>query len=769
MSIPLRLLHIEDSESDAALIERLLSRSGYEVSSIRVEDESQLQSALAAQDWDVIICDYRLPQFDVLTALHVLHASRRDIPFIVVSGTIGELVAVELMKAGVHDYLMKDNLTRLAPAVERELKEARIRRQRLQAEEALRASEALLQGVISSALDAVIVMDIDGNVALWSHAAELMFGYASQEALGQPLHSLISPVRYQDSIARGMAAYKQSGKGPIIGQVRELTGCRKDGSEFPVELSVAPIRTEGALQTVGVVRDITSRKQNEEALRVSEQRWQYALEGAGDGVWDLKPQTGEAFFSHQWKAMLGYDDLDVGNTIEDLKDLVHPDDRALVEAAVFDHLEGRSPVLSSEHRVRCKDGSYKWILARGKIVSWDPGGNPLRVMGTHTDISPLKQAEQERENLRAQFLQAQKMESIGRLAGGVAHDFNNLLTVINGYCALLLNRPNHDPSALASLKEIHAAGERAAALVRQLLAFGRKQLLEAELVDLNEVVSGISKMLRLLIGEDVEIVTNLTPALPPVFVDRHQMEQVLMNLAINARDAMPRGGTLTIETSPHSLPDTAQNHHVRVSVRDTGTGMDEDTRRHLFEPFFTTKEPGKGTGLGLATVHGIVTQSGGQVSCDTAPGQGTAFHIVLPASSPRPRPVAPETAEPAAGSGTILLVEDQAEVRQFIALVLESYGYRVLTASGAEEALAHLGSETPDLLLTDLIMPKTNGRALAALSRAVQPNLKVMFMSGHSADTLTAHGDSLLNASFLQKPFTPQTLATRVRQILDTP
>ena len=389
------------------------------------------------------------------------------------------------------------------------------------------------------------------------------------------------------------------------------------------------------------------------------------------------------------------------------------------------------------------------------------------------DITERKQAE-------ARLAQAQKMESIGRLAGGIAHDFNNLLTVINGYSQLLLGKLKAGDPLRATLAEIHKAGERAAALTRQLLAFSRKQVLAPRVLDLNRLVEEMSPMLERLAGEDAELSVALHAESGEVYADPHQLEQVLMNLAANARDAMPGGGKLRIETAQverdgvyaASHPDARAERYVMLAVSDTGVGMDEATRQQIFEPFFTTKEVGKGTGLGLSMIQGIVAQSGGYIEVYSQPGHGTTFKVYLPALAG----VAAEASRPAAGppqggKESVLIVEDQAEVRDYTVAVLKDYGYRVIAADNAGEALlvCEREPESIDLVLTDMVMPNMSGRELAERLKAVRPGIKVLFMSGYTDDAVVHHGVVEEDAKFIQKPFSPEELAARVREILAPP
>ena len=397
-----------------------------------------------------------------------------------------------------------------------------------------------------------------------------------------------------------------------------------------------------------------------------------------------------------------------------------------------------------------------------------------------TDLTGPKRAEEERLRLEQQFRQAQKLESIGRLAGGVAHDFNNLLTVINGYSQLVLGKLNAGDPLRESIEEIHKAGERAAELTHQLLAFSRKQVLKPRVLDLNRVVSETQAMLARLVGEDVELRLELHAEAPAICADRHQLEQVVMNLAVNSRDAMPRGGKLSIETAivewgesqVRSHPGTRAGCYVMLAVSDTGVGMNEETRRQIFEPFFTTKEVGKGTGLGLAMVQGIVAQSGGHIEVHSEPGHGTTFRIYLPKVENTPADSGKRENVPAmGGKATVLVVEDLAEVRKYTAAALQAYGYRVIQAEDADQALTFCerASERIDLVLTDLVMPHMSGRELAERLANRWPGIKVLLMSGYTDNTMAPPEGRERGADFIQKPFSPDQLAIRVREVLMEP
>jgi nitrogen-specific signal transduction histidine kinase/CheY-like chemotaxis protein len=402
----------------------------------------------------------------------------------------------------------------------------------------------------------------------------------------------------------------------------------------------------------------------------------------------------------------------------------------------------------------------------------DELGEVAHFIATKLDVSARKQLEQ-------QFFQAQKMEAVGRLAGGVAHDFNNLLTIINGFAALLSEQTSAEDPRRGHLKEILMAGERAASMTRQLLAFSRRQVMEPRVLDLSSVLAEIEKMLRHLMGEDVELVTTLRPGLGRVKVDAGQIEQVIMNLAVNARDAMPKGGKLLIETSNVEVDEDYTRSHsnmisgkyVMMAVSDTGSGMNLDTQAHMFEPFFTTKEEGRGTGLGLATVYGIVKQSGGFIWVDSEPGRGSTFKIYFP----QVEEVVPTTESTeirtmqANGSETILVVEDEAGVRSMVCEALMSHGYKVLEATGATQALmiSRQHKDPIHLLLTDVVLPGTDGKRLALRLSALHSETKVLYMSGYTDDAIVRHGIMEGSMPFLQKPFGPNALLVKVREVLE--
>jgi len=553
-----------------------------------------------------------------------------------------------------------------------------------------------------------------------------------------------------------------------------------DSTRKTILHSAAPLLNEEGrvIGAIGVHQDITGRKQAEESIRVSEERLKFVLDGSQLGFWDWNIETGDVVRNEQWAAMLGYTLEEIEASVHQWTDLQHPDDRAAAARSIQDHLSGLTPEHKIEYRLQTKDGQYKWILDQAKIVSRDSQGKPLRMSGTHTDITPRKLAESEREKLQAQLSQSQKMESVGRLAGGVAHDFNNMLNVILGYAELAMDQiaPNHPIHG--ALEEILNAARRSAEITRQLLAFARKQTIAPKVLDLNETVEGMLKMLRRLIGENIALAWIPAPDIWPVRMDPSQLDQILANLCVNARDAIADVGRITIETGKVTFdeaycadhPGFIPGDYVMLAVSDNGSGIAPEILENLFEPFFTTKDVGQGTGLGLATVYGIVKQNKGFINVYSEPEKGTTFRIYLfrhqddTIQKSRKDPTIPDSR----GNETILLVEDEPAILKMAAMMLERLGYSVLGANSPGQAigLAHEHAGEIHLLMTDVIMPEMNGKDLAGHLRAMYPNLKCLFMSGYSANVIAHHGVLDTGVNFIQKPFSRQELAASVRKSL---
>ena len=542
------------------------------------------------------------------------------------------------------------------------------------------------------------------------------------------------------------------------------------GAQVDLEARIRERTAELAEANAALRGEVEERRQAEEALRQSEDLYRGLVETSPDAIILFGLDGRVRMANRQALATFGYDAAEMIG--RDRKDLHAPESRekgvdnwkAILETGRTVHVE---------YRIMRKDASVLDAEINAALIR-DGQGKARAVLGVIRDVS-------DRKRLEAQFLQAQKMEAVGQLAGGIAHDFNNLLCVINGYAEMLLSDSGQGQQARMALEEVRKAGERAASLTRQLLAFSRRQVVALRVLDLNAVVADVGKMLRRLIGEDVELTTVLAPSLRRVKADPVQVEQVLLNLAVNARDAMPQGGKLTIETAnveldgafarPH--PEARPGDYILLAVSDTGCGMDEATRGHVFEPFFTTKGPGKGTGLGLATVYGAVKQAGGHVYVYSEPGRGTTFKIYLPAveeTAPESAPHAGLSEGPRGGE-TVLLAEDEEGVRTLTRLVLQQQGYTLLEAGDGDEALRICGEHEGriDLLISDVVMPGLGGRELADRVAAMRPGLRVLYLSGYTDDAVVRHGVLQAETAFLQKPFTVDALACKVREVLDGP
>lgn len=515
---------------------------------------------------------------------------------------------------------------------------------------------------------------------------------------------------------------------------------------------------------------LCTRKQTETALEESRARLAEAQRIAHLGNWELTFAPPTVFWSEEVYRIFGVDPQTFQPSLEAFLDRIHPEDQERMQS-IFQNLLTNAGSHSYDHRILRSNGEER-VVNEQVVVHLDEQGAPVRFVGVVFDIT-------DRKRLEAQLLEAQKLEGIGRLAGGIAHDFNNLLTVILGYTEMaLMGLPENAPLG-GDLQQVKKAADRAADLTRQLLAFARRQIIEPKVLSLNTLILELDKLLRRLIGEDIDLITLPAPDLWNVKVDAGQFEQVLINLCVNARDAMRQGGMLTIETANVVLdteyarhhPDVLPGSYVMLAVSDTGIGMDVAMQQHIFEPFFTTKETGKGTGLGLATCHGIVKQSGGHIWLYSEPGQGTTFKIYLPRVLEAASPTLPEEEVTIPqGTETILLVEDEVMVRMYAAEALRGQGYTVLEADGGAEALTlaagYVG--TIHLLLTDVVMPQMSGRQLAEQLATLRPKIKILYASGYTDNTIVHHGILEAGVAFVQKPYAPDTLARKVRETLDS-
>jgi len=902
MEKPLRILHLEDDPDFVSLVADMLNEEGLPSEMTSTQDFPSFLAALRDKKFDVILADYSLPTCNGLQALHAVREKDSSTPFVLISGTIGEHAAIECLRCGATDYVLKNKLERLAPTVRRAVKEAEERSHRHRAETELIRREKYFRALTEHSLDVLTILDGEGRFLFNSPSLQTVLGYAPQDVAGQSAFDLV----HKDDVAGLRTAFKRALENP--GQVitHEFRCRRQDGTWRDLEVvcqnsladpdiggvvlnsrdisdrkaaelgllegekqyrlifegSPTPMWVfdldshrflevnDAALQHYGYTReeflsltskdirspeqaalylhhvenvmkkspessgraglwkhqnkggdtldvevtwsritflgrpamlimanDVTERKLAAEALEKSEASLAAAQRIAHLGSWELDLtnlddiNANELRWSDETYRIFGYEPRQVAATNELFFRAVHADDRARVAAALTQALK-TFPAYDLEHRIILPTGEERYVREQGEVVC-DKLGQPIQMRGIVMDIT-------ERQQLGEQLRQSQKMEAIGQLAGGVAHDFNNILTVIHGHASLLLVDKSVTANAARSAQQITQAAERAAGLTRQLLTFSRRQVMQPRRLDLNEVVSNLTMMLGRILGEDIALQLNYWNQPAHIKADASMMEQVLLNLVVNARDAMPKGGHLAIKITTSKAdpnyrkyqPDSRAEDFICLHVSDTGTGIDPETLRRIFEPFFTTKEVGKGTGLGLATVYGIVNQHQGWIEVDSEVGRGSTFRVYLPICN-EPDTTERGTVARAAirgGDETILVVEDEIALRELVCSVLEGRGYKILQAETGVKALAVWEEHKAeiDLLLTDLVMPdRLNGRELAEKLRAERPKLKVIFTSGYSADVVGKDFVSQRGLHYLQKPYDPQKLALTVRNCLD--
>ncbi len=893
----LRVLFVEDNANDVELSLIALHKDGFSVDYDVVKTPGEFDRLLNEKEYDVLVSDFFLGPWDGLRALEHLQKGAREIPFILVTGTLGEEKAVECLRAGVSDYLLKDSLSRLPSVIRRVLADKARAIEHRQGQEQLRRSEEYFRSLIENISDIISIVDPAGTFLYFSPSVESILGYRPIDLVGQHASSLVRPDDL-DSLSRLIGGGEhQVGKGEPV----EFYFRHSDGTWRLLESKASSPRPDAGLTGVIVTsRDITEQRRGELELRESEERFRATFEQAAVGMAHLGVDGQWLRVNRRLCEIVGYTSAELLQKTE--QEITHPDDltiesehardilageigtyarqkrfirkngttawvnvttslvasatgtakyfigviediteRRKVEAAVVEsearfrqlaenvqevfwlanldkseiiyaspafekiwgipsetlytqpqtwlesiHQDDRERVKQSfarrrigdnyddEYRIHRQDGSVCWIRERAFPIR-DSEGRFYRLAGIAEDITKNKQ-------LEAQFLQAQKMESVGRLAGGVAHDFNNLLTAIGSFARLAMETIPPESQAHGDLEQVLKATDRAAGVTRQLLTFARQQIFQPVIVDPNKIIANLEKMLRRLVREDIELVFRSSADVGLVRADPGQLDQVILNLVVNATDAMPDGGRLVIETGIAYLSrndiqspfEATSGKFVMLSVADTGIGMSEENQARLFEPFFTTKPVGKGTGLGLATVYGIVTQAGGHMRVSSRLGDGTTFRIYLPAVEE----TVSTLGSPAThygfqqGSETILLVEDQDDVRKLVCQILKTAGYSVLEAENGERALEMMEGRADlkiDLLASDVIMPRLGGKALAEQMRRERPRLKVLYISGYADPNFGEEGVLDANSSFLHKPFVPAALLAKVREVLDTP
>lgn len=761
MPDPLRILLVEDNPNDAALLLRRLKQSDFTFDFTRVDNERDYLDQLRGGGFDIILSDYQLPQFSGLRALELLNQSGRDIPFILVSGTIGEELAVSAMKQGASDYLMKDRLARLGSAMEHALEQGRLRRERRDSEDALR----LFRALVDQSDDTFEVLDPETGRFLDVNAkgcAEL--GYTREEYLSRhvsEIDPLMKPENWRGHVERTRA------QGAYCG---ESIHQRKDGSRFPIEFRVKWVRLDRDY-IVAAVRDISARQEAERNLRASEERFRQLAENIHEVFWMTDPlKRTMLYISPAYETIWGRTCASLYESPDNWLDSIHPEDRARVVAALGRQATGD---YHETFRIRRPDGTLRWVRDRAFPIR-DENGEVYRIVGTAEDITEWRQLEE-------QFRQAQKLEAIGTLAGGIAHDFNNVLGAIIGYVELTQPTLPAGAPAHLYLEQVLQASHRAADLVRQILTFSRREEQRRVALLLQDVVREPVKLLRATVPAMIEFDVSLPRDLPLVSADSTQIHQVVMNLCTNAAHAMGgAAGRLGIALEKVTLdgaqarakeaPGLKPGVYVRLTVSDTGCGMDHATMERIFEPFFTTKGPGEGTGLGLSVVHGIMQSHGGAVTVSSRPGEGTTFRLYFPAALEQAQKadVAQKIAVPFGAGRRVLVVDDESALAQLATAVLNALGYHAIDCGDGETALERLRADAAafDLVITDLSMPGMTGVELARKVAGVRPDLPVVLTTGNEARLPAEILRTAGIREVLPKPFTAHSLGLAAHRAL---
>src|ERR1041384_5979566 len=740
---PARLLIVDDETQLMTVLNEMLTEQGYETAGF-TSARAALEE-LKRRDFDIVLTDLMMPEMDGVTLLKTALEIDPSLVAIVMTGLIPAVASTLDPNTILH---------KVAEAALQQCDSDTVSIM-LPAEDGRALCVEVAEGKDSNNIRGARVA-VDEGIAGWvaRHHETLAF----QGRVDDPRFSPMNP---RDSIHSSVSMPMMVGS-KLVG----VLNVSSTKSRQPISVG----ETKALAILANLAAPALESARHYRRMQETERRYRSIFENAVEGMFQTTPSGKIIEANPAMAAILGYESPE--ELIESISDLgaeVYVDSKA--RKRFLAEIEAQGLIKGFEAQMYRKDGSRIWASVGARAI-YDESGDELRFEGGIEDIS-------ERKLLEEQLVQSQKMEAIGTLAGGIAHDFNNLLTAIIGYSQLAASRLNEDDRMFKEIEEIRKAGTRAAELTKQLLVFSRKEVLQLRVMDLNTTVENVGKMIRRVIGEDIELVTSLDPELGRIKADPGQIEQVIINLAVNARDAMPQGGKLIIETGNIILDEEYTRLHFRVqpgayvmmAVRDTDFGMEAETQSHIFDPFFTTKEPGKGTGLGLSTVYGIVKQSDGDIWVYSEPGRGTTFKLYLPCVERRAEE-SDYQESPAIiprGTETILLVEDEALVRNLAALVLREQGYEVLESSSGEEALriARYYHGSIHMLLTDVVMPKMSGKELSEQIKLIKPDISVLFASGYTDDAVVHHGVLEADMQFIQKPFTPNTLANKVREVLN--
>jgi PAS domain S-box-containing protein len=764
---PLRILVVEDSREDLELTIRELKKSGMDVEIDSVSTREGFAVKLRNQPVDMVLSDYRMPGWTGMDAFSEIVKSGQDIPLILVTGTLGDLKAVECIQIGMADYVLKRQLARLPMAILRAHQAKLLRDAQQEAEAALREGEARFRLLVENAPDAIVVLDMDsGRFSDCNEIALRLFRLTRGELL-QCGPGELSPPFQPDGRHSAEAAREWMDRASSATPYFGWTHRNSQGEEIPCEVHVVRLPSPSQKLIRGSILDITERKRAEEALRESEARYRGLVNNATYGIYWVTLEGDLLDANPALVQMLGYESIEALLAIDNTLCLYcDPAARDAVANRYREHERG--------------DTTVEWKRKNGKIISVRLIGRRSRDVRRNSDcVELIVEDVTERIAMEKQLRQAQKFEAIGQLAGGIAHDFNNMIGAILGWAEIGLEETESESRLHRHFDKVRHQAVRAAALTRQLLAFARRQILEPRTLDLNQNVTETLSLLEKVIGSNIEIKTKLAEDLTLVRADPTQIDQVLMNLCINARDAMPEGGHLIIETGEATFDEkycavqtsAHPGHYTMLAVTDTGAGMDAATLDRIFEPFFTTKETGKGTGLGLATVYGIVSQHGGFLQVYSEVNIGTTFRVYLPVMpSAEKTPLNVEDSRPARGGPeTILIVEDHEGLRELARETLANLGYQILLACDGQEAVRVFlaNRDRIDLLLLDVVLPKINGPEVYARISAEKQDVPVIFATGYSPEMELLQDAQERGLTVLQKPYVPRELARRVMESLD--
>ena len=783
-----RILYVDSEQAHADAVRQAFESRSEGACVVVAHDLEEARARIAEAAPELVITDCLLPDGKGLDLLPT-EGDGPSFPVVVMAERGHEQAGVDARESGALDYVVKSEvaLAHMPHIAERALREWGHLLARRQAEDALAQSECRFKSIVKSLPDIIYQLDREGKITFISDAVK-QYGYAPEDLIGKSMFEIVHPQDLENARYR-VNERRTGGRRTVAFEIRLLT---KDRESVPLEVhstgadesvfllaaeglyDTETPRTQGFLGTQGIARDISGRRRAEEALRASEENLAITLNSIGDAVIATDVRSRITRMNPVAEELTGWTSEEAkGRGHSEVFRVIHAETREPVDSPVQNALRSGVVVeLATDTSLLTKDGTERRIADSAAPIR-DKAGKVVGAVLVFRDVS-------EQYRLEERLRQALKMESIGRLAGGVAHDFNNLLSPIIGYADMVLAQLHREDPLYANIEVIRDAGRSAAKLTEQLLAFSRKQVLQMRVLNLTEVVAGMQRMVPRLIGEHIELVTSLAPAIGSVKADRSQIQQIVLNLAANARDAMLNGGSLTITTEDVVLDDAFARAHegarpglyVLLAISDTGQGMDARTLSHIFEPFFTTKERGKGTGLGLATVYGIVKQHEGYIWVESQPGKGTTFQIYLPRLEEEPKrgEVDAAASETAGGNETIMVVEDDKLVRKLACDILESNGYNVIEAQSPHEAkqIAERHQGRIHLLLSDVIMPQLSGKQLHEMLAPSRPDMKVLYMSGYPDDLIAHHGVLHSGIHFLQKPFSYDSLSRKIRETLDS-